>query len=397
MPIRKPTLLSLFLIVFIDLIGFGLMMPLLPYFARDFGATGAMVGWLIGVFSLMQFVFAPLWGQLSDRLGRRPILLVSLAGSTASYLLLGLAHGYGLLLAARILAGICAANIAVANAYVADITTKENRSKGMGLIGAAFGIGFVFGPVLAACFGKNGHALPAFIASGISATSFLLTLVYLPESHPAEKRSTSAFSLWKNPFAGWNEALALPFIAPLAAISCLSNVAMAQWETTFALYLKENPAFGYGIGTVGKLFAFVGLLSAVMQGGLLGRLVKRFGEGALLQAGLLGTALGILLMPFSPGLGLLLASLALFGLAMGMIRPVLSGTASLATSPEKQGLVLGVILASGSIGRIAGPLLGGWLFDLGHAFPFYAAAAIGLVMLSLSPRPAQIAAVKASE
>ncbi|HEY8965132.1 MAG TPA: MFS transporter, partial [Candidatus Methylacidiphilales bacterium] len=168
---RKPTLLSLFLIVFIDLIGFGLMMPLLPYFGRDFGATGAMIGWLIGVFSFMQFFCAPIWGRLSDRVGRRPILLVSLAGSAVSYVLLGLAHSYPLLLAARVLAGICAANIAVANAYVADITTKENRSKGMGMIGAAFGIGFVFGPVLAALFGRHGHALPSFIAAGISAFS----------------------------------------------------------------------------------------------------------------------------------------------------------------------------------------------------------------------------------
>ncbi|SDU17070.1 Predicted arabinose efflux permease, MFS family [Verrucomicrobium sp. GAS474] len=394
MSLRKPTLLSLFLIVFIDLIGFGLMMPLLPYFARDFGASGAKVGWLLGIFSLMQFFFAPVWGQLSDRVGRRPVLLVSLAGSTFSYLLMAFAQSYLLLFLARMLAGICAANIAVANAYVSDITTKENRSKGMGVIGAAFGIGFVFGPILAALFGRHGHLVPSLIASGISATSFVLTLVHLPESLPVELRKADRLTLWRNPFTGWNEALSLPFIAPLAAIACFSNVAMAQWETTFALYLKEQPAFGYDIGTVGKLFAFVGLLSAMMQGGLLGRLVKRFGEGALLRAGLVGTALGTLLMPLAPGLGLLLCGLTLFGLALGAVRPVLSGTASLATSPEKQGLVLGVILASGSIGRIAGPLLGGWLFDHGRALPFFISGGIMLLLLPLSPRPALVSALK---
>ncbi|HEY8967030.1 MAG TPA: MFS transporter, partial [Candidatus Methylacidiphilales bacterium] len=219
----------------------------------------------------------------------------------------------------------------------------------------------------------------------------------LPESLPADAKARNLAEhrpLWRNPFADWSEAFSLPFIGTLAAISCLSNIAMAQWETTFALYLRENPAFGYDIGTVGKLFAFVGLLSAMMQGGLLGRLVHRFGEGTLLRIGLVGSALGTILMPLAPGIGLLLVGLAVFGLAIGMIRPVLSGTASLAVSPEKQGLVLGVVLASGSIGRIAGPLLGGWLFDEGRALPFYACGAVMLLLLFLSPRPALVAALK---
>jgi DHA1 family tetracycline resistance protein-like MFS transporter len=394
---RKSALLTLFLIVFIDLVGFGLIMPLLPYFGREFGADGAQIGWLFGSYSLMQFLFAPIWGRLSDRIGRRPVLLASLAGGACSYVLLGFSKSYEAALVARILAGICAANIAVANAYVADVTTKENRSKGMGLIGAAFGLGFIFGPALASFFGDHGHALLSFMAAGVSAASFVLTLLFLPESRPATPATpANAARGGGHPFTGWGQAISLPRISALIFVSFLANFAFSNWETTFALFLNGNPLFGYGITDFGKLLIYVGLLVAVMQGGLLGRMVKAFGEPVLLKAGLIAAGAGLLCMPFCRSLTHLMLCLTALGIGLGLLRPVLFGIASILTSSDRQGLILGVLQGAGSLGRIAGPLLGGWLFDRHASLPFLGAAAALLLALALTPPSKYIREAKAA-
>jgi len=390
---RKPALLTLFLIVFIDLVGFGLIMPLLPYFGREFGADGTQIGWLFGSYSLMQFLFAPIWGRLSDRIGRRPVLLASLAGGVLSYLLLGFSKSYEAALVARILAGICAANIAVANAYVADVTTKENRSKGMGMIGAAFGLGFIFGPALASFFGGEGHALLSFMAAGVSAVSFVLTLLFLPESRVTAPATPARVG---HPFTGWSQVISLPRISALVFVSFLANFAFSNWETTFALFLNGNPLFGYGITDFGKLLIYVGLLVAVMQGGLLGRMVKAFGEPVLLKAGLIAAGAGLLCMPFCRSLTSLMLCLTALGIGLGLLRPVLFGIASILTSSDRQGLILGVLQGAGSLGRIAGPLLGGWLFDRHAALPFLGAAAALLLALALTPPAKYIREAKAA-
>lgn len=379
---RKPTLLTLFLIVFVDLIGFGLIMPLLPSFANDFGADGIMAGWLIAIFSLAQFLFAPVWGRLSDQTGRRPILLVSLVGSALSYALLAMAHSYWALFGSRLLAGICAANIAVANAYVADITTKENRSKGMGVIGAAFGLGFVLGPALAGLLGRYGNAVLAFTAAGVSAVSFVLALCFLPESRPGNRKAPEGPSLWADPFRDWSRTAVLPLVGPLVAISFLVNLAFSDWETIFSLFLR---LLHYDIPTIGWFFAYLGLIVALFQGGIVGRLVKRFGEPILLQIGLAASALALFLTPLCSSTGQLLGCLTLLAVGFGTLRPVLFGTASILTSPERQGAVLGVLQGAGSLGRVAGPLLGGWLLDHGAGLPFWAGTLLLFLALGLTP------------
>ena len=391
---RKPTLLTLFLIVFIDLIGFGLIMPLLPYFARDFGASGAEVGALFGVYSLMQFFFAPFWGRLSDRIGRRPILLVSLAGSTLSYVLLGLSHSYWAVFASRALAGLCAANISVANAYVADITTKENRSKGMGVIGAAFGLGFILGPALAGLSGSHGHSLPSFLAAGISGLSLALAVVFLPESR--KPGASEEHGARKGRFEGWGQTLSRPMIGGLVLISFLVSVAFSKWEATFALFLQGDIHFHYTVRTVGWLLAYLGILTAMLQGGLLGRLVKRFGEPVLLKVGLGALASGLFLLPFSATFGELFGCLTLLGIGLGTLRPVLFGTASILTGADGQGLVLGVLEGAGSLGRIAGPLLGGWLLDHSLAWPFWSGTLVVLLALALTPPGKSVLEAKAA-
>ncbi|MDE1171900.1 MAG: MFS transporter [Verrucomicrobium sp.] len=391
---RKPTLFTLFLVVFIDLIGFGLIMPLLPYFGRHYGASGAMVGWLFGSFSLMQFLFAPIWGRLSDRIGRRPIMTVSLAGSTASYLILAFSHQFWLILASRVLAGICAANISVANAYVADITTKENRSRGMGVIGAAFGLGFILGPVLAGVFGRSGHELPAFIAAGISGLSLVLAIFFLPES--LSKKETAAAKKWDGYFHDWRYASSLPMITSLIAISFLTNLAFSKWETTFALFMQGDTYFGFGIEEVGLLLAYVGLLVAMLQGGLLGRLVKTLGEPVLLKAGLISVAAGLAVTPLCAKLWQIFVCLTAIGIGLGMLRPVLFGIGSILTPPNTQGLILGVLQGAGSLGRIVGPLLGGWLLDKNAALPFWTGTLVLLLALGLTPPSKAIVEAKAS-
>ncbi len=382
---RKPTLLTLFLIVFIDLVGFGLIMPLLPYFGKEFGASGTAIGWLFGSFSLMQFLFSPIWGKLSDRIGRRPIMLVSLAGSTSSYLMLGFSHSFGAILASRLLAGLCAANISVANAYVADITDKENRSRGMGMIGAAFGLGFILGPTLAGFFGRHGHALPSFIAAGISGSSLLLAFLFLPESRTGHGAKLHEEDTVTGFFHDWTYSLGLPLVGSLIVISFLTNFSMAQWETTFALFLQGDPHFGYSIRSVGMFLAYTGILVAMMQGGLLGRLVKKFGEPGLLKTGLIVVAGSLLLIPFCQTFWQIVLCLTGLGIGLGMLRPVLFGVASILTSSDRQGQVLGVLQGAGSLGRIAGPLLGGWLLDKNLALPFWAAALALLLALGLTP------------
>ena len=394
---RKPTLLTLFLIVLIDLIGFGLIMPLLPYFGREFGATGTQIGWLFGIFSGMQFLFAPVWGRLSDRLGRRPILLISLAGSTVSYFLLAFSTNYWAAFASRALAGICAANIAVANAYVADITTKENRSRGMGMIGAAFGIGFILGPVLAGVFGNEGHRLPSLIASGVSGASLILAFFCLPESRQEFTVKPPAHSLWASHFSDWSDVMGLPRVGALVAISFLANLALSKWETTFALFLKEDPSFGYGIRVVGYMLAYVGVLVAAFQGGLLGRLVKVFGEPVLLKTGLITVAAGLFFTPFCEHLPELVVCLTAVGIGLGMIRPVLFGVASILTRSDRQGLTLGVLQGAGSLGRIAGPLMGGWLLDRNIGLPFWGGALVLLLALALTPPSRFIREAKATD
>lgn len=372
---KRSPLVVLFLTVFIDLLGFGIVLPLLPYYAESFGAAPLVITLLSSSFSLMQFLFAPVWGRLSDRVGRRPILVLSLAGSSTSYLLFGLAVSLPMLFATRILAGICAANISTAQAYVADVTTPETRAKGMGMIGAAFGLGFIFGPAMGGALSRYGYSVPAFFASGLSLIALALALFRLPESLRSDARTQGE----GRTFDPRRLAVALshPKMGLLLLIFFCSVFAFANLEATFALFVEKASRFSYTARETGYLFAYMGVLTSLMQGGLIGRLARRFGERRLVATGTLMLASGLAAIPLAPGLGGLMGALALLAFGAGMNTPSLSSLISRSSAEDEQGGILGVSQSMSSLARIVGPAWGGFVFErFGTASPYFTTAGL---------------------
>ena len=362
---------TLFLIVFVDLVGFGLVIPLLPFYAVRFGAAPQLVTLLLATFSLFQLFAAPLWGALSDRIGRRPVLMTSMAASALAYVWLGNATALWMLFAARALAGACAGNIAAAQAYIADTTTPENRAKGMGMIGAAFGLGFIFGPALGGFLAGNNPATanlaaPAWLAAGLSLTALCGVLFLLRESRTAAERGQVRR---RGRIASILGTLRRPVLSRLILIFFLVILAFAAMESTFALWAMAQ--FRWGPEQVGYVFAYVGVLSAILQGGLIGRLTKQFGEEHLLLGGLALIGFGLLLLPLArdvPWLGIAVSGLAL---GMGLTQPSLNSLISRRAGREEQGEVLGVSQSVGSLSRVIGPALAGLAFaGLGRDSPF---------------------------
>ena len=368
---------TLFLIVVIDLIGFGLVIPLLPFYAVRFAASPQLVTSLLAVYSLMALLSAPLWGRLSDRIGRRPVLMSSLAAGALAYLWMGAADALWMLFAARGLAGICAGNIAAAQAYIADVTTPENRAKGMGLIGAAFGLGFIIGPALGGLLAGNNPAsadlaMPAWVAAGLSGMALLGVAFLLPESRPLEARQNMPA---RSRFAAILGALRRPILSRLILVFFLVILAFSGMESTFALWAMRQ--FGWGPSQVAYVFAYVGLLSAVLQGGLIGRLSRRFGEERLLLVGLTLIGIGLLTLPAARWLSLLALMLAALAVGMGLVQPSLNSLISRRAGREEQGEVLGVSQSVGSLARVLGPLAAGFLFaELGRDAPYLWGAAL---------------------
>jgi DHA1 family tetracycline resistance protein-like MFS transporter len=374
----------LFFIVFIDLVGFGIVIPLLPFYAEHFGASPDRVTLVMASYSLAQFFFAPIWGRLSDRFGRRPILLVSLAFSVASYLWLGFADALWMLYAARLLAGAGAGNIGAAQAYVADITPPAGRAKGMGLIGAAFGLGFTVGPALGGLIAGSDPtaasvARPAFVAAGLSAVAFIGTLVFLRESLAAAHGMARRPSRWRLA----QDAFGRPALRQLILVLFVTLTAFAGMETTFALWAEG--AFGWGPRQVGGIFFFVGIVLILVQGGLIGRLTKRFGEARLLLAGSLAITLGLVGLPFSHGLAAVLLATALLALGMGLASPSINSLISRRARADQQGGTLGVAQSAGSLARIIGPAIAGAVFAAwGRNAPYWLGAALMLAVVALA-------------
>jgi DHA1 family tetracycline resistance protein-like MFS transporter len=381
----------LFLIVFVDLVGFGVIIPLLPFYGEHFQASPATVGLLMATYSFTQFLSAPVLGRLSDRLGRRPILCLSLAGAALSYLLLAFADHLWMLFAARALGGIMAGNISTAFAYVADVTTPSNRARGMGLIGAAFGLGFIFGPAIGGLLAgaDPAHAdyrSPALVAFALSLTALVLCLSVLKESLPMERRARSGdvtTSRWQ-----WlRQALRDPGIKLIILMSFLATFVFSGMETTFAMWSRRQ--FGWGPEQNGYLFAYVGILSALIQGGLVGRLAPMFGERRLVAAGAMLLAIGMLLLPFSGSLWLLLAAMAAVATGFSMVTPSLNSLLSLQVGAGTQGGMMGVGRSATTLARIVGPGFAGGLFHfLGRNWPFYAGAAIMVAVMVMAGRRA---------
>lgn len=378
----------LFLTVFIDLIGFGIVMPLLPFFARHFGVSGLYVALLSSIFSLMQFIFAPFWGRLSDRIGRRPVLLISLAGSTLSYLALGYCTSFWQILGTRVLAGFFGGNIAVANAYIADITPPEKRSQGMGLIGAAFGLGFVLGPALggAITYFAEDPARPelvyhmiGWVAGGICGLNFLVACFTLVESLSVSN-STGEQSGKLGIIESWRKAFSMRTVAFLITLYFILAFAFTHFETLFALFIQGK--FNYGLKQANFFFLFLGLIIASIQGGMIGRLVKAFGERNLILFGSIMLAVSLAFLPYATGMASLLGVLVGLGIGQGVNRSSIMGLISQKTSSLEQGAVMGVAQSSNSLARIVGPISGGFMFDhVGRSSPFIAAGI--LVVLTL--------------
>jgi DHA1 family tetracycline resistance protein-like MFS transporter len=374
---KRPSLLVIFLTVFIDLIGFGIVMPLLPIYAKDFGAPGFMIGLILSSFSIMQFLFAPMWGRLSDRIGRRPVLLISNFGSTIAYLIFAIGSGktgqtaLGLILVSRIFGGLCGANISVASAYIADITPQEKRSRSMGLIGVAFGLGFIFGPAVSS-FGAHhwGMTGPGWLAFGFCLFNFLLALVVLKES-----RQPGSESAAKRPRLGqWFHTLGQPTVGLCVIIYFLAIFCFGAFETTFGLLAAP---LGYDQTNVGYPIAYCGVITALIQG-VIGRLVKAFGERKLIGISLVIAGLGLAALPFVSGRGGLYIALTVLAIGMGIGRPPTLGLISILTPPNEQGATLGVTQSAGSLARILSPVFANTIFEFSREAPYLICAVIAV-------------------
>jgi len=363
----------LFLTVFIHLVGFGLLLPLLPYYAETYGATGFAVGLLNTSYSFMQFVTSPLWGRISDRIGRRPVIIGSLIATAVSYVAFGLATSLPVLFASRIFAGIAGGVIPTTQAYVADTTTPAERTKGMGLIGAAFGLGFIFGPALGGILSRYGYSIPAFAAAALALTSALFALVLLPESLTPDKRAAAAARRLSP--RSTVATLRRPALRPVFLLFFIGTLCFSALEGTFALFGEH--VYRIGPRDVGYLFAFVGSLSALMQAGLVGWLARRFGERALVLAGFLLMGMGMVFSGTGPAFGLMIAAMGAVSVGNGLASPSLAGLASISSSSEEQGAILGTYQSLGSLARSAGPFLGGLAFDhWGAGSPLWLGGAI---------------------
>ena len=441
---RKASLLIIFLTVFIDLVGFGIVLPMLPLYSKEFGASGLAAGGIVAAYSLMQFIFSPIWGRLSDRVGRRPVLLISTAGACISYSVFAIGcveKSVLLLLASRLAAGICGANLSVASAYIADISPPEDRSKRMGLIGMAFGFGFIFGPVLGALSaGWFGVAGPGWVAASICGFNLILAFFILgesrsPESEPAEPapRLSQLGKILKRPQLGY-----------LIGVFFLATFCFTCFESTFAVLFagtKERPgnfqfveevhvpegedlrwevndgdevrkgdllAVSRKTGqpltasTAGRLdrlednsaqinttktkaywlMAFCGFIGAIVQGGCIGPLVKYLGEKKLVVIGISCVGLSLAFIPYCThdiGLACLMIMLALFAVSSSLYRAPTFGLISLNASAEEQGEVMGVTQSVGSLARIIGPLFALGLMDIRIDLPYLICAVIAIL------------------
>lgn len=379
---RAPARGVIYLTIFLDLLGFGLILPQLQYYADHFGASPFQVGLLMAIYSLMQFVMAPVWGQLSDRVGRRPILLVSIAGSIVAYVIFGLAQTVEVLFLSRFLAGITAANLAAAQAYLTDITPTEQRARAMGMIGAAFGVGFIVGPALGGVLaGWGGN--PAIGAAGalLALVNFVGAFLYLGESLPPElRRKTSG--VYRLPLADAASALKIPGIAPLAAVLFFTVFAFSTLESTFVLLAVRD--YKLTVQGVGWVFALVGVMAAIVQGGLIGPLTRRFGERRLLLTGLVLQAPCFWLLPEMPTHTGLVIVLAVTSVGNALGNPTMTSLLSKFAPEDRRGEVFGVTQGLGSLARVLGPVWGGWSFGaLGSPAPYHSSGVI-LALVALA-------------
>lgn len=390
---KKAALILIFFTVFIDLVGFGLIIPALPTYAQRLHAGEFTVGMLIASYSLMQFFFTPIWGRLSDKLGRRPMLLFSLAASAVGYLIWGLTDSLWMLFLSRLVAGFGNANIAVAQAYIADVTSLENRAKGMGLVGAAFGLGFVIGPAIGCGLSAMGMSLGAlgFVAFGFSLLDLILTAFLLPEPEKRSNAGNERFGISPKFFF---DVLTNAKLKVSLAIFFISTFAFANMEAT--LILLTNKIFKFNDVQNMLMFLYIGILMVFVQGGLIHRLNKKYGEKKLIIIGTALIALGLLATPISKNPVVLYAALAVLALGSGINTPANQSILSKLAPSDTAGGVLGVGQSLSTLGRILGPIVGCYVFEkLGAQSPYMIGAAtmvIAFVLGFMLPEQSQEAA-----
>jgi DHA1 family tetracycline resistance protein-like MFS transporter len=393
---RRSGLGIIFGVVFIDLVGFGIVIPILPYYAREFGASAWALGWLMTSYSLTQFVFAPVWGRVSDRIGRRPVLLISILGTVLSMTFLGLARSLEWLFIGRLFAGICGANISTAYAYVADVTEPKDRAKGMGMIGAAFGLGFIFGPVIGGVLAHFwGYSVPMFAGAALAAVNWFFAWARLGEPNlPPEVRSSHRSKRFD--LGAIRTVLSRPGTGLAIGLFFLLTFAVTQLEVTFALYMKER--HGSDALRASELLGLMGVIMALVQGRFIGPLVRRFGESRLVVWGSALCAFALVAFAGAPALLPATLALSLLALGHGALHPSLSSLASQGAGLHDRGATMGVFQSAGSLARVVGPPVAGLLYDqIRITAPFHAGALVLLLCcliaaLRLSPRSGRAAA-----
>jgi MFS family permease len=380
---RRSPMPVLFMAVLVDMLGFGIVIPVLPFYALELGATPVQVTLLIASFSAMQMAATPVWGRVSDRRGRRPLLIAGLFASAVSYLIFGLATSLLLLFVSRLAAGAAGGTISVAHAYIADTTKADQRAHGMGLIGAAAGLGVMLGPVIGGLFSQLSMGAPGFVAAGLCALNAVAALLLLPESRP-HSRSAGRHGEAAT-FAGWARAMTSFPLSLLLAVYFLGITSFTAMTALLALFFEH--AFGAGAEQMGLLFAVAGAVTVLVRGLALGRLVRRFGEIATVRMGACTLAAALLLLPHLPSFGSAMFAVPLYAFGAGTLFPALATLTSLATDADSQGSILGGSQLVGGLGRVVGPLWAGVLFqEVATRAPFHLAAALTIVALMLTVR-----------
>ncbi|MED1723540.1 MFS transporter [Brevibacillus parabrevis] len=371
---KKKHLALLFFVAFLTMLGFGIIIPILPFFAEKLGATSFQIGVLFASYNIMQLLFAPVWGTLSDRIGRKPLVSFGLLGFAVTFILFGMAESYTEMLVYRILGGIVsAAALPTVTAMVADLLPTEERAKGMGVVGAGIGLSFVFGPVIGGLLSGYGFAVPFYASGLVALLTFFFILYALPESLPKEKRTSLQKEASQNPLVSLFGSLSL-----LYGILFVVSFAFSGLETTFALYIHD--LYGFTSKDLGYMFLVMGIIAACVQGGLIGRLVKQFGEAAILTVGMIFYGIGFFAIPLSGNFWVLALILSLFGAGQGMIRATATAMITQRTT-EGQGITSGAISSMDSLGRILGPLAGGAVYTFSHSGPFFLGGVLMVLIL----------------
>ncbi len=396
---KKYALFTIFLTVFLDILGFGIIIPLLPFYAQKFGANEFVIGLLLASNAVAQFLFNPIWGRVSDKFGRRLVMLVTVLGSAIAYLLFGFANSLFLLFVSRVLAGIAGATVGVAQSCISDITTKEERSKVLGQLGAFFALGFVFGPALSGILSnakayifmgsyipgiehlaKYSFQMPGIVAAVLGFINFFMVLFFLPESNQnmESKTEKKAFD-WE----GFNAAIRHPEMVNLFLIQFIMMFSTSTMFSTFALFLHDK--YGYGITESSYMFAYFGVCSAIIQGVIVGKLVKRYSEVKLMIFSSICLTIGLALISYMPGVFYLFLVSTLIFLGNSIMNPCITSMVSQRAKDTQTGVTLGVSQSLGSLARIFGPVWGGYIFYVaGYHYPFITGSVFSFIVVLIS-------------